>query len=69
MAARVRYDVYYATLAGGIAPSKRQPSNPLVREAAIDFLDWFGEDAIALGWMATSLFGLYPPLGVVRVDY
>ncbi|MCJ2037400.1 hypothetical protein MKK70_26860 [Methylobacterium sp. E-041] len=56
-------------MAGGIAPSKRQPSNPLVREAAIDFLDWFGEDTIALGWMATSLFGLYPPLGVVRVDY
>ncbi|MCJ2110232.1 hypothetical protein MKK64_03225 [Methylobacterium sp. E-025] len=56
-------------MADGIAPSKRQPSNPLVREAAIDFLDWFGEDAIALGWMPTSLFGLYPPLGVVRVDY
>ena len=39
------------------------------REAAIDFLDRFGEDAIALGWTATDLFGVHPAVGVVRVDY
>ncbi|MCJ2006629.1 hypothetical protein [Methylobacterium sp. J-092] len=40
-----------------------------MREAAIDFLDRFGEDAIAFGWTATDLFGVHPTVGVVRVDY
>ncbi|MFK5595958.1 hypothetical protein ACFZ8E_02965 [Methylobacterium sp. HMF5984] len=40
-----------------------------MREAAIDFLDRFGEDAIALDWTATNLFGVHPTVGVVRVDY
>ncbi|WP_244030643.1 hypothetical protein [Methylobacterium sp. E-016] len=40
-----------------------------MRDAAIDFLDRFGEDAIALGWTATDLFGVHPTVGVVRVDY
>ncbi|TXM92018.1 hypothetical protein FV223_13245 [Methylobacterium sp. WL116] len=40
-----------------------------MREAAIDFLDRFGEDDVALGWTATDLFGVHPTVGVVRVDY
>ncbi|MCJ2108917.1 hypothetical protein MKK70_26795 [Methylobacterium sp. E-041] len=40
-----------------------------MRDAAIDFLDRFGEDVIAHGWTATDLFGVHPTVGVVRVDY
>ncbi|MCJ2107833.1 hypothetical protein MKK70_21130 [Methylobacterium sp. E-041] len=40
-----------------------------MREAAIDFLDRFGEEVVALGWTVTDLFGVHPTVGVVRVDY
>ncbi|MCJ2040387.1 hypothetical protein MKK55_15750 [Methylobacterium sp. J-059] len=40
-----------------------------MREAAIDFLDQFGEEAVALGWTATDLFDVHPTVGVIRVDY
>ncbi|MCJ2005746.1 hypothetical protein [Methylobacterium sp. J-092] len=40
-----------------------------MREAVIDFLDQFGEDADALRWTATDLFGAHPTVGVIRVDY
>ncbi|MFK5597156.1 hypothetical protein ACFZ8E_09145 [Methylobacterium sp. HMF5984] len=40
-----------------------------MREAVIDFLNRFGEGAVALGWTATDLFGVYSTVGVVRVDY
>jgi hypothetical protein len=29
----------------------------------------FSEEAIALGWTATDLFGVHPTVGVVWVDY
>ncbi len=38
-------------------------------EAAIDFLDRFGEDVVAFGCTATDLFGMHPTVDVVRVDY
>ncbi|RYY17633.1 MAG: hypothetical protein EON55_01680 [Alphaproteobacteria bacterium] len=40
-----------------------------MREAAIDFLDGFGDDAIALGWTVTDLLGVHPTVVVIRVDY
>lgn len=40
-----------------------------MRESAIAFLDEFGDDAVALGWTATDLFGVHPSVGVIRVDY
>ena len=40
-----------------------------MRAAAIDFIDRFGEDAVALGWTVTDLFGVHPTVGVIRVDY
>ena len=39
-----------------------------MREAAIDGLDRFGEDAVALGWTVTDLFDVHPTVGTVRVD-
>ncbi len=35
---------------------------------ALDFLDTFGPQAIALGWTAPRLFGVHPTAGIVRVD-
>jgi hypothetical protein len=36
---------------------------------ALDFLDTFGQQAIALGWTAPRLFGVHPTAGIVRVDH
>ena len=35
---------------------------------ALDFLDTFGPQAVALGWSAPRLFGVHPSAGIVRVD-
>lgn len=35
---------------------------------ALDFLDTFGPQAVALGWTAPRLFGVHPIAGIVRVD-
>ncbi|MDQ0541932.1 hypothetical protein QO001_000840 [Methylobacterium brachiatum] len=40
-----------------------------VREAAIDFCDRLGADALALGWTDRQLFGVHPAHGTLRVDY
>lgn len=40
-----------------------------VREAAINFCDRFGADALALGWTAPQLFGVHAQHGTLRVDY
>lgn len=40
-----------------------------VREAAIDFCDRFGGQALALGWTAPQLFGVHLQHGTLRVDY
>ncbi|MDH2310321.1 hypothetical protein [Methylobacterium brachiatum] len=39
-----------------------------VREAAIDFCDRFGADALALGWTDRQLFGVHAQHGTLRVD-
>ena len=38
-----------------------------MREAAIDFLDRFGEEVIALGWTAMDLLVVHPTVGVICV--
>ena len=35
---------------------------------ALDFLDTFGPQAVALSWTAPRLFGVHPTAGIVRVD-
>lgn len=40
-----------------------------IREAAIEFLDQFGNEAAALGWTTLDLFGVHPTAGVIRVDH
>ena len=40
-----------------------------MRSAAIDFLERFGDDALALGWTITDLFSVHPTAGVIRVDH
>ncbi|WP_336490504.1 hypothetical protein [Methylobacterium nigriterrae] len=39
-----------------------------VHEAALDFLDRFGSEAMAHGWTAPELFGVHPKLGTTRGD-
>lgn len=39
-----------------------------VLRGALRFLDTFGEQAEALGWTASRLFGVHPQAGIVRVD-
>lgn len=40
-----------------------------VHGRALAFLDAFGEQAEALGWTASRLFGVHPEIGTARVDY
>ncbi|MCJ2108261.1 hypothetical protein MKK70_23415 [Methylobacterium sp. E-041] len=40
-----------------------------MREAAIEFLDQFGDEAATLDWSTLDLFGVHPAAGVIRVDY
>ncbi|TXN11356.1 hypothetical protein FV219_05455 [Methylobacterium sp. WL122] len=40
-----------------------------MREAAIAFLDEFGDEAAALGWTTAELFGVHPTAGFIRVDH
>ncbi|WP_157182285.1 hypothetical protein [Methylobacterium sp. WSM2598] len=42
---------------------------PRAYDRAADFLERFGEEAEALGWTASLLFGVHPTRGVIRVDY
>ncbi|TXM67117.1 hypothetical protein [Methylobacterium sp. WL120] len=40
-----------------------------MREAAIAFLDKFGDKAAALDWTTLELFGVHLTAGFIRVDY
>lgn len=42
---------------------------PPIHEAALDFLDRFGAEAIGYGWNASELFGVHPQLGTIRSHY
>ena len=48
-------------------PGMTEPRWEQMREAVIDVLDRFGEDAVALGWTVTDLFDVHPTVGTVRV--
>lgn len=49
-------------------PGFRPREWPRVLSRALDFLDEFGPQAVALGWTAPRLFGVHPSAGIVRVD-
>ncbi len=36
---------------------------------ALEFVDRFGAEAVALGWTAPQLFGVHPQHGTLRTDY
>lgn len=37
--------------------------------SALDFVDRFGSEAVALGWTASQLFGVHPQHGTLRTDW
>ncbi|WP_244479990.1 hypothetical protein [Methylobacterium sp. Leaf94] len=40
-----------------------------MHEAAIEFLDRYADQAVALGWSTLDLFGVHPQAGTIRPDY
>lgn len=49
-------------------PGYRGDEWPRTLARAVDFLDTFGQQAVALGWTASRLFGVHPTAGIFRVD-
>ncbi|MCJ2101977.1 hypothetical protein [Methylobacterium sp. E-046] len=49
-------------------PGYRSDEWPRTLARAVAFLDQFGEQAEALGWTASRLFGAHETAGIVRVD-
>ncbi len=37
--------------------------------AALDFLDFYADEAVSFGWSTLELFGVHPELGDLRSDY
>ena len=37
--------------------------------AALDFLDFYADEAVGFGWSTLQLFGVHPELGDLRSDY
>lgn len=40
-----------------------------IHAKGLDFLERRADEAVALGWTTTDLFGVHPRLGTIRVDY
>ncbi|KQO76405.1 hypothetical protein [Methylobacterium sp. Leaf88] len=40
-----------------------------MHEAAIDFLDRYADQAVALGWTTLDLWGVHPQAGTIRPDF
>ena len=49
----------------GLAGAKWQA----VHAAALDFLDFYADEAASFGWSTLQLFGVHPELGVLRSDF
>ena len=45
------------------------PKWQAVHAAALDFLDFYADEAVGLGWSTLHLFGVHPELGDLRSDY
>jgi hypothetical protein len=50
-------------------PGLAGPKWQVVHAAALDFLDFYADEAVGLGWTTLQLFGVHPELGVLRSDF
>ena len=50
-------------------PGLAGPKWQAVHAAALDFLDFYADEAEGLGWSKLQLFGVHPELGVLRSDF
>ena len=50
-------------------PGLAGPKWQAVHAAALDFLDFYADEAASFGWSTLELFGVHPELGVLRPDY